>query len=45
MSLISEAEVARIQDIWAEDTVRSANRLFEEFRKLKAEDEKHPTAL
>jgi DNA sulfur modification protein DndC len=45
MSLISEAEVARIQDIWAEDTVRSANRLFEEFRKLKAEDEKHPTAF
>jgi DNA sulfur modification protein DndC len=41
MSLISEAEIARIHEIWAEDAVRSANRLFDEFRRLKAEDEKH----
>jgi DNA sulfur modification protein DndC len=39
--LISEAEIARIHEIWAEDAVRSANRLMEEYRKLKANDEKH----
>src|ERR1051326_5024900 len=45
MSLISEPEIARIHAIWAEDAVRSANRLFDEFRKLKAEDEKHTPAF
>ncbi len=32
--LISDAEIARIHEIWAEDVVTSASRLFEEYRRV-----------
>jgi len=46
MPLISEEEVARIHTIWAEDTVKSATRLVEEYKRLmESSDEEHTAAL
>jgi DNA sulfur modification protein DndC len=45
MPLISQDEIARIEQIWAEDTVKSALRLFDEFRKITAADEEHTPTI
>lgn len=34
MPLISDEEVNRIYQLWSEDTVTAANRLFDEYRKV-----------
>ena len=44
--LISEAEISRIHEIWAEDAVTSALRLFEEYRRVTENtSENHAAAI
>ena len=45
MCLISEDEISRIQQIWTADAIMSATRLFEEYRKIKTQNEEQSTVI